>query len=169
MSLSVKVDAPPLLTPGFHTMDLERLHMVAVECPRFKLSSTRAQIMRNLWTVVGCLAQWGIWGELWIDGSFLTQKINPSDVDIILVLPERFLDTATPEQLSILDWWEHRDCQPKTLFSCDTYTNPKAEASHPDYSEYRRMETYWTKWFGISRQDEPKGIVRMLLAQGDSA
>ena len=107
-------------------MTLEKLHQLTVENARFSLSRTRAAIMRHLWTVAGCLSQWGIECDLWIDGSFLTEKIDPPDVDFLVLLPEGFSDAATSEQAVIIEWLcEDRAQLAKAMMACDAHSLEK--------------------------------------------
>jgi hypothetical protein len=48
------------------------------------LSASRRVIFTGLVTFVQTLEAAKVPGELWLDGSFLTEKINPKDVDVIL-------------------------------------------------------------------------------------
>jgi hypothetical protein len=163
----VPKDFPPLLTPGFHGMTLEQLHRFAVEQPRFRLSSTRQQIMRNLWTIAGCLCRWGISGELWIDGSFLTEKIDPPDVDFVVVVEETFFASATPEQESIMNWLCEDDTQPaKLAFTCDSYSLYRLPSTDPSYVSYAVLDAYWKKQFGTSRDGESKGMALIAVPGG---
>jgi hypothetical protein len=160
-------DFPPLLTPGFHGMTLEQLHRFAVEHPMFKLSSTRRRIMHNLWTVAGCLCRWKIHGELWIDGSFLTKKIDPPDVDLVIVVEETFFASATPEQESIMDWLCEEKTEPaKKAFDCDSYSLYRLPPMHPSYVSYVALDAYWKKQFGTSREGESKGMA-LIAVPGD--
>ncbi len=34
--------------------------------------------------IIDRLSQYGIRGDLWVNGSFLTRKIDPSDSDVVL-------------------------------------------------------------------------------------
>jgi hypothetical protein len=157
-------DFPALFAPGFRALTLTELHRIAVEHPRFRLSRTRAPIMKSLWTLAACITQQGVGNELWVDGSFLTEKIDPQDVDLILVLPENFESNASAEQLGVWNWWD--TSEPKGMFQCDTYSLPRLPLSDPDYLLYLRLELYWKKWFGTSRQGRGKGIGRILLPDG---
>lgn len=120
--------------------------------------------MKDLWTLAACLKGWTLGEELWIDGSFLTEKIDPADIDIILVLPEEFHNQASPEQLAISEWWEEND--PRTTFGCDTYTLPRAAPTDPAYPFLARQDQYWRQFFGTSRDGDAKGIGRILLPDG---
>jgi hypothetical protein len=51
------------------------------------------------------LANATVQGELWVDGSFLTESINPRDVDVVLKADGDFYDKATLAQRSKMDWF----------------------------------------------------------------
>jgi uncharacterized protein DUF6932 len=121
--------------------------------------------MKDLWTMCGCLRRWGVGEELWIDGSFLTEEIDPKDVDLVLVLPERFEDTATDEQLGVWDWWDDGH-EAGELLKCDTFILAKLPIADPEFAEFARQEAGWKKWFGTNRQGRAKGIGRILLPDG---
>jgi hypothetical protein len=79
-----KQEFPPLLAAGFHKTDLAGLRRLAVI--RFPDSFTRPSIMTHLEQIVGRINSAAIAGEIWVDGSFLTEKLNPEDVDVLLVV-----------------------------------------------------------------------------------
>ena len=60
--------------------------------------------MDNLETAIARLDSQGIPGEVWVDGSFLTEKIEPGDVDLVLKTSATFLDTATQDQQDAIEW-----------------------------------------------------------------
>jgi Family of unknown function (DUF6932) len=122
--------------------------------------------MTSLWTLVGCLSRWDMGEELWIDGSFLTEKIDPKDADLVLILPENFESTASDEQWAILDWWDNGGNEPGIFFRCDTFSISKLPIGDPGYPFYLRAELYWKKFFGTSREGTPKGMGRILLPDG---
>jgi hypothetical protein len=122
--------------------------------------------MRCLWVLAACLCRWGVGEELWIDASFLTEKIDPKDADVVLVLPEDFENTATEEQLGIWDWWDDTHNDPKSLFKCDTFSLPRIPVGDPDYPLYLAQEVRWKKFFGTSRQGVSKGMGRIILPDG---
>ena len=61
---------------------MENVEQVCVD--PFSLSSTRPIICKGLDVLVTVLELCDVVGELWVDGSFLTEKINPKDVDVVL-------------------------------------------------------------------------------------
>lgn len=73
---------PPLLVPGLQPMTLDGLQALCVTS--FPLSGTTPRIMAGLKMIIDRLSQYGIRGDLWVNGSFLTRKIDPSDSDVVL-------------------------------------------------------------------------------------
>jgi hypothetical protein len=75
---------PPLLPIGRHQMSMADLRQLCVS--EFPLSTTRDRIMSGFEEVVRKLDSVGIVGEVWVNGSFLTKKIDPNDIDASLRL-----------------------------------------------------------------------------------
>lgn len=102
MASSRKKEYPPLLPAGFHVMTVAEVRALCVD--RFPLSKKRDEIMTKLETVIDKLRRDRIEGEVWVDGSFLTEKINPKDSDILLHVQADYYDNATLEQQMAIDW-----------------------------------------------------------------
>lgn len=166
-----KPEFPPMFGPGFHPMTLAEVRARCVDA--FPLSRTRGQIMKGLEAVVGRLTTGGIVGTLWIDGSFLTQKIDPEDVDLLLRLPGDFLENATAEQQAAFDWYAEDDR--KTSDHCDCYwlIEPASGVTEHTGGDLEHltgewMLAYWIRQFGFSRGDDLKGIATVELRGGAS-
>jgi hypothetical protein len=104
-------------------------------------------------------------GELWLDGSFLTEKINPKDVDVILRVDAAVYNAGTPEQHDAIKWV---NANQKLTLKCDSYAffeYPVGDALH---DEGRWWYSYWHKQWGFSREDDPKGIVVIALSSGST-
>src|SRR5688572_17509862 len=93
---SGKPDFPPLLQPGHHQMATDQIRALCVV--QFPNSKTRTRLMAGLEQVMGMLESFDVEGELWIDGSFVTQKSDPEDVDLVLRVQASFYDNANPDQ-----------------------------------------------------------------------
>ena len=61
--------------------------------------------MAGLRNMVQKLEAEGIEADLWVNGSFLTKKIDPEDADIALRISEAALVGAMPNQKAVLDWF----------------------------------------------------------------
>lgn len=118
--------------------------------------------MAALQLVVEGLKAKGISGAIWLDGSFVTEKINPKDIDFILVAESRVYDDATAEQLELLDGLTDGEMWKPPLL-CDTnaaYIDP------PEQQGTSNVIEYWTNRFGFSLADRtPKGIVVIQLGE----
>lgn len=113
--------------------------------------------------VLGRLGAVGINAEAWIDGSFLTEKIDPNDVDFAIRLRGAEYDVAPQEVCDAVEW---AVSDLKTSHRVDGYAWAEWPDSHPlhGFGEDRRQ--YWTKWYGSSRGGHPKGIVVIRLGAG---
>lgn len=162
MAGEAKEEYPPLLPLGFHRMSLLDVHNLCVV--PFPRSATRAQIMSGLEVVVERLNMSRLRLEVWINGSFLTQKLDPDDSDIAVRFWGHELDAAGPDQLQILQWAAGAD--PKANHRCHCFPFPEYPNDHDlhDFGQWRRA--YWLKQFGYSRQEEPKGLAVLGLPFG---
>lgn len=122
--------------------------------------------MAGLEAVVQKLAVTKVAGHLWVDGSFLTQKIDPEDVDLLLRFSGDFYDNATLEQAETIRWFAEEDL--KSLHHCDCYIWVELPCDHAAYMESEWSRSYWIRQFGFSRRNERKGIAVIELS-GDNA
>ena len=159
---SDKPEYPPLLPPGFHRKSLSELRQTCVD--DFPASRTRDSIMQGLEAVVHSLLEAGICGDLWVDGSFLTKKIDPNDVDLLLHIKPNFYQTATAEQKQMIRWFGEDNL--KDDYRCDSYVMREYPQGDPLEAENEWERSYWIKQYGWSRGLEMKGIAIILLPAG---
>ena len=145
-----KEEFPPLLDVGFHRMNVESLRRLCVT--RFSASITRPAIMGNLVTLIELINQKVIVGEIWIDGSFLTEKLNPDDVDLLLIVKADTFRAFTAEQRRFFDWY--RKSRLFEQYKCDNY----AQIVESGESASDWLSAYWLRQFGFSRANEMKGL-----------
>lgn len=129
----------------------------------FPLSTTRSKIMTGLEAIVAKLENEGIVGKLWINGSFLTQKIDPADVDLALRIEAEVYDNGTDEQRETIEWL---NSNLSSSHGCDSYVFMVWPRSHPNYLVGEDMERYWERQWGRSRQLTEKGIAVVSLSGG---
>jgi hypothetical protein len=93
-------------------------------------------------------------GNIWIDGSFMTKKLNPDDVDIALILSRsEFESLSTKQRL----FFEHfRDTSFYDHLRIDNYG---VVIDETDLGQW--IYSYWLRQFGFSRKDEMKGILKV--------
>jgi hypothetical protein len=73
--------------------------------------------MDGLRNVVGGLNQLGFRLEVWVNGSFLTQKINPEDSDVAVRFQGEDFDAAPPAQQRQFHQYVNMDF--KAVHKCD--------------------------------------------------
>jgi hypothetical protein len=150
-----KEDFLPLLSVGFHDFDVLGLRRLCVD--RFPQSVTRSIIMNGLDQAIALLQSNGMRGDLWIDGSFTTEKLNPDDVDIIFVMDVQDYKALLPVQTAFFSWFSTTSL--KAQYRCDNYGMVRDEG-HPK-NEW--MLAYWMRQFGFSRANAMKGIAVIKL------
>lgn len=153
MAITPITEDAPILPIGLHIVSLEDLEEICVR--RFTGSTTRNQLMTGLRYVVERLMGCGITADIWINGSFLTEKQNPNDVDMVLRIPIQIIDNGTHEQRELVDWV---GSNLKRDHYCDSYVYVVYPEGHQcaTYSVY--MDAYWIRQFGFSRGQQTKGI-----------
>lgn len=159
MSVVSPPDFPSLFPLGFHPKTMEELEQICVQ--GFSLSTSRAAILAGLKTFVEHLQTAGITGELWLDGSFLTEKINPKDVDVVLKTQASLYNAGTADQKAAIDWVIANQ---KLTLKCDSYHLFEYPVGDPLHEEGKWWYAYWLKQWGFSREDDPKGIVVLSLS-----
>src|SRR5438105_4983151 len=78
------LDEHGLLPTGIHDCTLDELR---VRFGSFQDSDRRPQLFQKLQTLVAEARTAGFLRGLLIDGSFVTAKSNPNDIDLVIILP----------------------------------------------------------------------------------
>lgn len=155
-----KLCFPPLLSPGFHDMNDQQLRSLCVD--RFPDSARRSmlycnykQLMQDLRSISN---QFQCFLEVWVDGSFTTEKPEPDDIDILLVIDYQLLAAVPimfqPQLEKILN-----RSYIKINYHIDLLLLYK---NHPNNS-YEEDRMHWRGVFCHDREDTPKGIARVSL------
>lgn len=90
--------------------------------------------------------------EVWFDGSYVTDKINPNDLDIVLFFDKGTFTREMYNEFKVLQ----SECK---KYKCDAYmcfTNNNY-ANGQDINN----RNYWRGQFGFDRLDRPKGIIKI--------
>jgi hypothetical protein len=116
--------------------------------------------MDGLHDVLRDLSAAGITGEVWVDGSFVTEKIDPEDADLLIRVSSDQYD-ADPAKRAAVDW--AADAKRAETHSCDVYKWIEYSRGHPLFALSEDDRNFWTNWYGQSRKGEPKGIAILTL------
>ncbi len=152
-----KQEWPPLLEPGFYAKTLAQVRVLCVD--GFPLSKTRADIMLGLENLVAEFVSLSIPATFWIDGSFLTHKVDAHDVDMVIFVAADFYNSTNPQQKYLLDWINaYQSLEPGPDAVCDAYVAAYWQPGHQYYEIGAENRRYWINQFGFSRSREIKGM-----------
>lgn len=147
------------LTPGIHTYKLDEFEQQFVTA--FTSSTRRPTIYDNFKRWLDQLLQVLPPRYVWLDGSYLTLKIDPKDIDLVVFYyPEDIQSQQQADVLKdvILQQSRRLDCDAYLSFSFERWT-PQQLAKVPDQNKI--MQTYWMGQFGFDRAKQPKGMVQI--------
>ena len=155
-----KLCFPPLLSPGFHDLDDGQIKSLFVDA--FPKSLRRGMLYCNYIQLMSDLRminrQFPCFIEVWVDGSFTTEKPEPDDIVILLVIDYVQLNSIPPmfhpqiERILNRNFIKHNYHIDLLLL----YKNNPA-------SNYDEDRMHWRGVFCHDREDTPKGIVRLPL------
>jgi hypothetical protein len=124
---------------------------------RFPLSKKREPLMGALEQVHQWLINERIKGELWIDGGFMTEKIDPDDIDIVLCVDGDFFDSASASQRDLIRMVGDNMRRTNRV---DSYAFAEYRGNDPRNVGVR---SFWENQFGLSRAKTPKGMALISL------
>jgi hypothetical protein len=141
-------DALPLLEPGTHLLSIKQVQELCVE--KFSLSTKRKVIYEGFCKIVNQLRELKIPCELIVDGSFLTEEIEPDDIDFAVVVSPEFYDGCTAEQRVLIEWIRD-DFSIRDTHLCDCYLCVEWPEDHELYFEGLQNRAYWIAWYSKSK------------------
>ena len=97
----------------------------------------------------------------WIDGSFVTNKRNPNDIDIVTIID---FDIANAKKRLLEEKFLNKGAI--KMFKIDAYIVRLYPQNHPQYSKSLSDLLYWYHWFSKSRKSRsrkrfPKGFIEI--------
>jgi hypothetical protein len=99
----------------------------------------------------------------WINGSFVTQKLNPKDIDFVTFL--EWGDFENKEKTGEMDRFWSFSNEDKGL---DAYLLAAYEAGHPDFLEFVRFKSVWVKRYSNGSKNDnlhtiKKGFIQIIF------
>lgn len=122
----------------------------------FPLSTTRKRLFENYLTYLKTL-QDSVGGGFyqWIDGSFVTNKLNPKDIDFVT-----FLDFGVyrehEKQVSDLLKLRYNFQNGTDGYFVETFPD-----THKGFNNYQMDRVEWLHTFGTSRNHQNKGVIQL--------
>lgn len=150
----MQFDANGNLNAGIHDYEIDRFFEDFVN--GFPTSQTRAIIFDSLISALRIMHSTCCPNELWIDGSYATQKVNPNDVDIVAFFDYDIIENHSDgmnqiRAISLIDFYISHSISDKN----------RGHFSVGDFATITNQRNYWRGQFGFDRDDQPKGIIRL--------
>jgi hypothetical protein len=158
-------DLPPLLAPGVHPLTAQDLYLLCVK--PFSLSQTRNPIFAGLSRILSDIDRLRICCSLVVDGSFLTEEIDPADIDFAVCVSFEVFEACTDEQAAFLNWIGE-DKNIKISHLCDCYLCVEYPEDHPSYFDGIQNRVYWVNLFAKSKVHKRERGVALIEIAGTS-
>lgn len=147
------------LPPGLIKNSLPNFKIKFVE--EFPGSKTRRIIFNGYIIVCNKIIDLNIATQHWINGSYTSSKVDPSDVDFVThINAQRVNQMGYDPRLTEI----FSSNQIKADFKCHSFfirVYPKTDLR---YLLTKKERNYWLKWFGHDRLKNEKGIVEIDLS-----
>jgi hypothetical protein len=148
------------LKAGLHEWTFEEIKDRLVD--KFPTSTTRPPIMAGYEQLRSEMTVLKLEVEQWLDGSYVTSKEDPSDLDLLNFIEEDVVNTlALHQQHDLYKLVNGKATQ--ATYRCDSYYVFTVPDGHPNSEFCRQQRKYWMGEFGYDRKDRPKGIIKTYL------
>jgi hypothetical protein len=141
----------PLLQPGIH--DITRSDLSINFVSPFTSQEKRVQLIERFNYLIEKVEQIGISFEIWINGSFVTKKEEPNDIDVAFFYDPIQANSLPTDKKMILQEVANNSFS-KYRYNCDVYFIPNNDTA---------LRSYWRGWFGYTRAEMPKGFARITV------
>jgi hypothetical protein len=146
-------DFQPLLAPGIHAMTIAELETIAVHA--YPMSIRRPVLLEQFRRWTAALHAQGVGGRCWLDGSFLSVKPEPNDIDAVVfpVWPAVATPSVVQAVQSLFD-----NPLVKAQYGIDVYV---VDLASPNQVQ---ATSYWRGWYGFCRDGvTAKGIAEVFI------
>ncbi|MBO9471795.1 hypothetical protein J7355_17015 [Endozoicomonas sp. G2_2] len=147
------IEYEPLLDAGVHPMAAADMKPILVDSFTDR-KGRRAYLVSRLHAFLEDLVQLiGTTFKVWVDGSLLSSKPEPADVDLVVIVEGSHLNALSVQEKSALrEIFVTERQHVKQRYSCDVYLMLADNAD---------QEQYWRELFGHDREGRPKGIIEV--------
>lgn len=141
----------PLLAAGIHDLTKDDLpnHFVTP----FINQEKRLKLIERFSYLIEKVEEIGISFEVWIDGSFVTNKEEPNDIDIAFFYDPNAANLLPADKKIIFQEVANNSIS-KYRYNCDVYFLPNDSID---------LRSYWRGWFGFTRTEKAKGFARIII------
>ncbi|PPF83779.1 hypothetical protein C5E07_09810 [Pseudoclavibacter sp. RFBJ3] len=171
--------APELTAEGFLPVGrfpstIDSLEGAFVDAERFTESSTRGPIFEDFLGAIDIISAFGegLIESLWVGGSFVTDKLDPDDIDCLFVLNQEAFDaiSSNGKRTKLRKFNKKNYMRETTGLRVESFLMVRLPFAqpwlsggvHPDVQTYTQLRGAWDDWWLRTRTgetaDEPPRI-----------
>jgi hypothetical protein len=125
----------------------------------FPRSKTRARLFANFEIYIARLQKELFpWFEMWVDGSFVTKKENPKDIDVVVLLDFQVYDLKIKQLEKFYSFSLEKE-------GIDAYIVSVFPEGHHFFEDFERELGLWRRRFTENREDGQKGFLKISLSK----
>jgi hypothetical protein len=158
----------PLLPVGIHILTEPELKKICVD--DFPESLSRPEIYAGVLKVLDRLRISKVEGYLWVNGSLITEKPEPNDADLLLVIPRLQYEQFNDDAKAALTWFISEEIKE---LRCDAYTLVYESVTEWETKKSKQQwrahwnYCHWVRQFGQSRSRSSKGIACVKIQESN--
>lgn len=146
----MKPEYDPLLPAGIHQMTLAQLKTGFVD--KFPGSKRREEIFQHFVDFLRFVTLIDVIEEIWIDGSFVTEKDEPDDIDAFAFASASVVNSLPHDRKNYM----------RMIFSDPITTKIRFMTDIRFCTiEDQNMRSYWRGWYCFTRDEKPKGAIAL--------
>ena len=96
----------------------------------------------------------------WLNGSYVTTKENPGDIDMVTILDPAEVEGLDAASQAMLKGLVAGNAS-KNLHMCHSFVIVAYPQGHPAHGVYQQNLQYWSALFGHDREGRPKGYLEI--------
>lgn len=162
MGVGQKYDHPPVLPPGRHVMRIDRFReQFVVDLGQ---NFRRHDLCHSLERLIDALNDAEIPCDLYLDGSFVTEKVEPKDLDVAIRMEADVYEALSDQQKALLS--EINDGE--FIIDLDTFVYVAYPRGHPSFGTAADEKETWAELWGREHDGQYiKGIAVIRLGETD--
>jgi len=138
----------------------------------FPNSNTRSDIFQGFIRLRHEASSTGISAIQWVNGSFVSSKVDPDDIDVVSFVDYDELNKCSHVHGTLINDLLNGGENTKPQYRTHTFLVLACASNHPYFQVYEHWRTYWLEKWGKTYEDkntgikEPKGFLKMSIGTG---
>lgn len=105
--------------------------------------------------------------DVWVDGSFVTEKPDPDDIDLTILIPREVLDRLQVTDPVVVQGFAATIDQETFSPDLHVFVIVSRPRDHPDRPTLDEAAKYWAQWWSVTRENWVKGMAVLRLGETD--